>query len=98
MIVRHYRLISLFLRLILVAPAPHLVTAVARSFHAFLHHVLGYALQIVGPTDSREEVNEGRRKVETIIAEFGRLVIPREGMVVIVPTLAEGEYRNTFVL
>jgi len=98
MIVRYYRLIPLLLRLILVAPTPHLMTTVARSFHAFPYHVLGHALQIVGPTDSREEVDEGRRKVETIIAKLGCLVIPRENMMVIVPTLAEGEYRNTFVL
>lgn len=74
------------------------MAAIARSLYSFPHHVLGYALQIVGPADLREEVDEGRREVERVIAELGRLVIPGKDVMVIVPAFTKSEHSNPFVL
>lgn len=74
------------------------MAAVTRSLHSFSYHVLGHTLQIVGPADLREKVDEGRREVESVIAELSRLVIPGKDVMIIVPTFAKGEYGNPFVL
>lgn len=63
---------------------------VARSLRAFLYHAVRYGLQIVRPADPGEEVDEGGGEVRTIVTQLGRLVVPREHMMVIVPALAEG--------
>jgi len=62
------------------------MAAIARSLHPFLHYVFGHILQIVGPTDSRKEIDQDRSQVE--LAEFGRFVVPWEYVMIIMPTFA----------
>lgn len=84
-------------RLVLVAPAPHLVAAVTRSRHPLFDHVLGDCFEVVGPADPGEEVDESGRDVQAIFSELGGFVVPGEGVVVVVETFAEGEEGDELV-
>jgi hypothetical protein len=94
---------------VLVAPAPEgglavvvvVVVgpgAVAGALGALLDQRRGHRLQVVRPADAREEVDEGRGEVGAVVAQLGRLVVPREDVVVVVPALAERGDRHADVL
>lgn len=93
---------------VLVAPAPEgglavlmvvvVPGAVAGALGALLHQRRRHRLQVVRPADAREEVDEGRGEVHAVVAQLGRLVVPREDVVVVVPALAESGDRHTDVL
>lgn len=68
------------------------MAAVAGSLDAFLDHVHGHRFQIVGPADFREEVDERGRQVGRVVAQLGRLVVPRERVVVVVETFAQRQH------
>ena len=85
MAMHHHCLVSVFLRLICVTPAPQFMAAVTSSFHSFLHYVSGYHFQIVRPADLREKVNKRCRCIESVVAQLGRLVVPWEHVVIIMP-------------
>jgi hypothetical protein len=68
---------------VLVAPAPCvvllvLVGAIASSLDALLDDLVGDGLEVVGPSDLCEEVNEGCGQVHSVVAELGGLVVPWE--------------------
>lgn len=77
--------------LIFVAPAPDIVCPIACPLHSLLHHTGWHALEIVRPADLREEVNESRRCVQTVVAQFGCFVVPWERVMVVVPSFAKGQ-------
>jgi len=93
---------------VLVAPSPEgglavLVVvvgpgAVAGALCALLDQRRRHRLQVVRPADAREEVNEGRGEVHAVVAQLGRLVVPWEDVVVVVPALAERGNRHADVL
>lgn len=77
----------------MVAPAPRSdrlvrVTFGASAFGAFAHKLRRRGLQVVRPSDLGEQVDKCGGEVELVIAKFGRLVIPRERVMIIVPTLS----------
>ncbi len=84
--------------LILVAPTPYHMATVSGPFHPFADHVLGYGFEVVGPADFGEEVDEGGGGVGRIVAQLGRLVVPREDVVVVVPSFAQRQQRDALVL
>ena len=95
----HHRcLVLVFLRLICGILAPDFMGAVTSSFDFFLHYVSGYHFQIVRPANLRAKINERCRYVESIVAQLGRLVVPREHVVIIVPALPECQEGYTQIL
>jgi hypothetical protein len=68
---------------VLVAPTPCVVLlvfvrAIASSLDALLDDLIGDGLEVVGPSDLREEVDEGCGQVHSVVAELGGLVVPWE--------------------
>lgn len=63
---------------------------IARFGSAFLYYIMIYGLQIVRPADPGEEIDKGSGQVGAIVAQLSGLIIPRENMMVIVPTFTEG--------
>ena len=61
-------------------------------------HVLGNCFQVVGLADERHGVDEHGGQVDGVEAELGRLVVPGEDVVVVVPAFAEGSDGHAFVL
>lgn len=91
-------MLDLDLVLILVAPAPGRVRSVSRSLHSPLDDLVRNRLQIVRPADLGEEIDESGREVQPVVAQFGRLVVPGEHVMVVVPALAESECGHRLVL
>lgn len=91
-------MLELDLVLVLVPPAPGRVRSVARPLDSPLDDLVGHHLQIVRPADLGEEIDEGGRKVQPVVAQFGRLVVPGEHVVIVVPALAERECGHRLVL
>jgi hypothetical protein len=73
------------------------VGAVARPLDAPLDHVLGGVFQIPRPPDASEELDELRRQT-VVHGQLGRPVVPGEGVVVVVPSLAKRPQAHPFVL
>lgn len=90
--------LHLVLILILVTPAPGRVATIAGALHTLLHNFLRHRLQIVRPPNLGEEIDERRRHVHPVVAELGRLVVPGEHVVIVVPSLAECERGYGLVL
>jgi len=74
------------------------VATVASAEHSSLDHVGSHRLQVVGPADLGEQVDEGRRYIQGVATPFGRLVVPRKRVMVVVPPLAKGEGRYKGIL
>lgn len=72
-----------------VAPAPEFVGAVARALNSPLDHRRRHCLQVVGQPDARAEVNEVSGRVDAVVPDFRRFVIPGKHVVKIVPALAK---------
>ena len=72
--------------------------AVSGSQHSVSDDLVGRCLQVVDPSDALEEVDDGRREIPAIAAEFARFVVAGEHVVVIVPSLAQSEPRHRPVL
>lgn len=66
------------------------VRAVARPQGPLAHQILRGGLEVVGPADLLEELDEVAGQVE-VLAELGGPVVPGEGVVEVVPALAEGD-------
>lgn len=62
--------------------------------NCILDHFLCRLFKVVGPSDLSELVNPESRHIK-VIAQLGRLVVPRENMMVVVPSLAHRHNRNT---
>lgn len=77
--------------LILIAPSPKFVAAIARSFDTFADHFFGYRLQVVSQSHPRHYIDEECREINAEPTQFGCFVVPGECVVVIVPTLTNSE-------
>lgn len=95
---RHHRYVSVFLRLILITPTPHIVTSIPGSLHSLLYNVSGNDLQVIRESELRAAVDEGGGQIELVISELCRFVVPRENVMIIVPALAERSQCHCFVL
>lgn len=91
-------MLDLHLVLILVPPAPCWMCSVSRSLDSPLDDLVRNHLQIVRPTDFGEEIDESGCIVQPVVTQFGRLVVPGEHVVIIVPSLAECECGYRLVL
>lgn len=63
--------------------------SIAGTQDTFSNHFLGNGLQVVRLTDCGKEIDKAIGKVDSVIDQFGCLVIPWENVMVIVPSLAE---------
>lgn len=81
----------LLLGVVLIPPPPEHVRPVASALHPALHDLLGDRLHVISPADLREEVNESRGEVEAGVSEFSGLIVPREGVVVVVEAFSQRE-------
>ena len=70
------------------------VRAVAGALGAAVDQVPGHGLEVGGQTQPVAGVDDGRRVVEGVVAQFGRAVVAGEGMVVVVPALAQRRQRH----
>lgn len=84
--------------LVLVAPAPQVVCAVTGSLDALLDRRMGHCLQVVRPANLSEEIDKRGRKIDVIVAQLGRLVVPWEHVMVVVESLAERQRGHCGVL
>jgi len=64
----------------------------------FGHEVGRHGLQVVRPSDQREYVNEQRGQVQFVVEQLGVLVVPRERVMVIVPSVAARGHRHEHIL
>lgn len=82
---------------VFVAPSPDFRVTVApvagpqRSSH---HHARVGGLQVVRQPESGASVYERRAQVHPVVAQLGRLVVPRERVMVVVPSLAQSQQRH----
>lgn len=90
-LLRHIlQLLHIFLFNISVAVSPDLgVAAVAALLGSSRYHIPGNTLQIVGPAQLSEEVDERRRRIVDV-PQFTGFVVPREHVVIVVPAFTEG--------
>lgn len=72
--------------------------AVARPPRPFLHQTGVGRLQVVRQPDPGAPVDERRAEVQPVVAQLGRLVVPRKRVMVVVPALAERQQRHHRVL
>jgi len=75
-----------------------LLGAVARPARPLLHQTGVGRRQVVRQTEPGARVDERCAKVQPVIAQLGRLVVPRKSMMVVVPPLAERQQRHSRVL
>lgn len=103
----HLRHQSVLLVHVDVAPSPDVrprrrsrrrLGAVARPPGPAFHQRRVGRLQVVREPQPRAPVDERRAEVEPVVAQLGRLVVPRERVVVVVPALAERQQRDRRVL
>lgn len=59
---------------------------VAGSNCSALNHFRCRCLQVCRPSQPSEQVDEDQRKVEEVVCVFARLVIPGEGVMIVVPS------------
>uniref|UniRef100_T1DNK5 Uncharacterized protein n=1 Tax=Anopheles aquasalis TaxID=42839 RepID=T1DNK5_ANOAQ len=85
------RVFNLILILIFVAPSPGWMATVPGTLDALLHDLLGNRFQVVRPANLCEEIDERGSQVHPVVAQLSRLVVPREHMVIVVPSLAKRE-------
>jgi len=75
-----------------------LARTVAGAQGSLVHQFGGNGLQVVGPTDQRERVDEQGGQVQLVVEQFGVLVVPGERMVIVVPAVAARGHRHEHVL
>jgi hypothetical protein len=71
---------------------------VSRPVHSFHDHLFGGGLQIVGPADRSHQIQEPGGQIAAVLSELSRLVVPRECVMVVVPSLPAGQHRNSGTL
>lgn len=87
-----------------VAPSPDVAVVVDVPARAArppgpLGHQPGIGgLHVVRLPEERARVDERRAEVQPVVAQLGRLVVPRERVMVVVPSLAERQQRHRRVL
>lgn len=77
---------------VLVAPSPNfpvLFRTVARPSGSFLHHAHVGRFQVVRQSEPGERVDKSCAEIQSVIAEFGRFVVPRKRVMIVVPPFAE---------
>lgn len=83
-----------FFRLVLVSPSPYFVATISCSEYPFFDHFFRDSFKIIGPAYFGKKVNEESGKVCTIFSKLWRFVVPREGMMIVVPAFTKGKDRN----
>lgn len=79
---------------VLVTPAPDAVregvgvSPIACPLGSLLHHGQRGTLQVPSPSHLGTEIYKPGGKVEAEVAQFRGAIVPREGVVVVVPTLS----------
>lgn len=92
--------ISFFFRHIRITPTPNVGTmrtvmrSVAGSLGPFSYQIGRYSFAMVSPPDGGEQIDEGGWHVQSVMGKFRIFVVPRENMMVIVPTVTERCRRN----
>ena len=74
---------------VLITPAPYRMAAVSRAKHSLHHNIAGHRLEVVRPADHWEKVDKRRGDVQSVVSQFSSFVVPREGVVVVVPSLSQ---------
>lgn len=90
------QLLQILLLQIFISVSPDMA-AIAAFLGPPGHHPGRNALQVVRPTQPREEVDEVGRGI-VAIAQLASLVVPRENVVVVVPTFPQSSHRDRQVL
>ena len=62
--------------------------SVSRPHRSLAHQLIGGRLQVVDPANLSEHFDDGAGQVE-VLPELGRSVVPGEGVVEVVPSLAK---------
>lgn len=94
LLVQNDRLSYILLSHVLVTPAPDAVREgvsvgpIACPLGSLLHHRQRGTLKVPSPSHLGTEIYKPGGKVEAEVAQLGRAVVPREGVVVVVPTLS----------
>lgn len=73
-------------------------STVAGAQGPFGYQLGGHGLQVVRPSDQREQVDEQRGQVQLVVEQLGVLVVPRERVMVVVPSVATRGHRHQYVL
>lgn len=63
-----------------------------------LNQLRGRLLPIVRPADFGEQIDPHGRDIERVVAQLGCLVVPRENMMVVVPSLAHRKCGDNAIL
>jgi len=71
---------------------------IPRPLHPVPDDFVGHGFEVVGPSDPGEKVNKGGRQVELVVSHLCSLVVPGEGVMVVVPPFAKGPECDGFVL
>lgn len=74
------------------------MTSVPCSVDSSYDHFWLDSLQVVSPSDPGEQVYQGGGKVRSVPRELRCLVVPGEGVVVVVPALTESDDSHVDVL
>lgn len=74
------------------------MAAVASTHHSLHDDVTSHRLEVIRPTDDGEKVDKRSSDVQSVVAQFGSFVVPREGVMVVVPTLAQRQRRDRVAL
>lgn len=81
--------------LVTVPPTPNLVAAIPGSYDAFFDHFGRHGFQIVSPTDFREQIDHLQGEINA--TELCCFIVPREGVMVVMPSFANREERDKTV-
>lgn len=81
--------LTLLLWHVLITPAPYRMAAIARANYSLHHNVAWHWLEVIRPANQWEEVDKRRGDVQSVVSQFGSFVVPREGVVVVVPSLSQ---------
>lgn len=73
------------------------LSSIASSRRSSFNRLHGDCFHVIRQTQPSTEIDKCGSDVDLIVAEFGGFVVPREHMVVIVPSLTECYYGHAFI-
>ena len=68
---------------------------IASSQYPVRDHFLGDSFAIVSQAEPSEKINKRCGKIQSVVSQFGRFIVPRKDVVVVVPTFSHSQKCNS---